>query len=175
MAPRRSLSRSERRAADRPATRGRELSDELIALAQAKILTRSNTRAGTVGRQAANAVIYRRRVERGRRLGASTARAGVGHGGPLPPAQMSAIFREVGFAIVEDPTIAERARIARWNSRAGELRDGEISPTRFAHLVSSWAPVREMRFEWDASVVLANQDARRQSGEELFIYEGRRA
>ncbi len=114
-----------RRSAKRPGgPRTRRPSPRLIEAARAGILSDANTRKGTAGRRAVDAVTYDRRQARGRRLGVATARAAVGHGGALPSASMSAMFRDVGFATVENPTAAERRRVARWNSRAGELRQG---------------------------------------------------
>lgn len=88
---------------------------------------------------------------------------------------MSAIFRAIGWHVVEDMSESERQRIARWNARAGELLEGEISPERFRRLVGSWRPLREMRFEDDPNIVVATLAERREAGEDVFIYEGRRS
>ena len=88
---------------------------------------------------------------------------------------MSAILAGVGFARVEGPTRAERRRLARWNSRAGELRQGVIAPARFQRLVASWAPLRAERFESNPDVVLAVLAERSEAGEPTFEYRGRRS
>lgn len=63
MARRPSLPASLRRAANRAAgPRGKAPSERLQAAADVGILTRSNTKAGTAGRRAVDAVTYRRRV-----------------------------------------------------------------------------------------------------------------
>lgn len=87
---------------------------------------------------------------------------------------MSAMFVGVGWADVQAPSPGERRRIARWNARAGELRQGQITPERFRRLVGTWAPLRGVRFETDPAVVLATLAERAEGGEDLFRYEGRR-
>jgi hypothetical protein len=84
------------------------------------------------------------------------------------------MFRGAGFSRVENPMAAERRRIARWNARAGELRQGQITPGRFRQLVGSWAPFRGDRFESDPAVVLATLAERAEADETLFEYRGRR-
>ena len=164
-----------RRSANRPGgPRTRRPSPRLIEAARAGVLSDANTRKGTAGRRAVDAVTYDRRQARGRRLGVATARAAVGHGGALPSASITAMFRNVGFATVENPTAAERRRLARWNARAGELRQGFITPARFRRLVGSWAEFRGQRLESDPDVVLATLSERSEAGETLFEYVGRR-
>jgi hypothetical protein len=87
---------------------------------------------------------------------------------------MSAMFAGVGWAVVEAPTVGERARIARWNARAGELRVGQISGERFRRIIRTWAPLRGARFEADPERVLAVLRERDEAGEQLFEYRGRR-
>ena len=87
---------------------------------------------------------------------------------------MSAMFAGIGWAEVQAPSPSERRRVARWNARAGELRQGQISPERFRRLVGSWSEFRGLRFEADPAVVLATLAERAEGGEDLFRYEGRR-
>lgn len=177
MPPRRAepLPASLRSAANRRARPRRPPSQRLRDAAAAGLLTRDNTLKGTAGRQAADAVEYQRRQVRGRRLGAGTARAAAGHGGPLPPAAISAMFRGLGFSIVEDPTAAERRRLNRWNSLVAQLDAGRLSPESFARRVRGWRPFRGEAFEWDASIVTATMAQRGDAGESSYVYEGRRA
>lgn len=170
------LPRNLRRVADRPAgPRGRRPSDQVQALADVGLLTRANTRPGTAGRRAADAVQYRRRVARGRARGITTARESVGQRvANLAPRVMSAIFRESGYAEVVDPTIGQASRLARYNARVGELVQGQITRQRFRAMVRSWRPLAGQRFEWTPTVVLAILGEREASGEPVFVYLGRR-
>lgn len=86
---------------------------------------------------------------------------------------MSTILRSRGFVIIEAPTRAERSRLARYDSRIGQLRWGELDPRRFRRIVSSWRPIRGEFFESDPGTVLAILAARAEAGETLFVYEGR--
>ena len=117
-----------------------------------------------------------RRARAAYELGGTIRRAEAGHepAAAREAVAMSALLTGIGWAEVQAPTPGERRRIARWNSRAGELRHGHISPERFRRLVGSWAPLRGERFEFDPDVVLATLAERAESGEALFEYPGRR-
>ena len=117
-----------------------------------------------------------RRARAAYELGGTIHRAEAGHepAATREAVSMSAMFEGLGFSTIEAPTPSERRRIARWNSRAGELRQGQISPHRFSRLVGSWAPLRGEMFEADPAVVLATLAERAEGGEDLFRYEGRR-
>jgi len=174
-ADRQQLPRELRSAANRPARPRRPpaADSKLAASARAGLLTRSNTRGGTAGRQAADAVVYARREAR--RAPGESARAAAGHRKAPPAGGMSAIFREVGFSVIESPTRGERRRLGRFNARVAELVEGQISPRRFERQIGGWRPLRGMTFENDPEVILATLDIRRESGDEVFIYEGRRS
>jgi len=171
----RPLPASLRSAANRPARPRRPpaADSKLAASARAGLLTRSNTRAGTAGRQAADQVIYAKRE--GRRAPGETARAAAGHRKAIPQGGMSGIFKGNGFVVVEAPTPGERRRLGRFNARVAELVEGQLSARRFERQVGGWRPLRGMRFENDPEIILATLDIRRQVGEEIFIYEGRRS
>lgn len=175
MADRQQLPRGLRSAANRAARPRRPPApgSQLAQAARAGLLTRANTGSGTAGRQAADAVVYARREAR--RAPGETARAAAGHRKKAPAGGMSAIFREVGFSVIEAPTPGERRRLGRFNARVGELVEGQISPRRFERMVGGWRPLRGMTFENDPAVVLATLDIRREAGDEVFIYEGRRS
>lgn len=141
--------------------------------ASAELLVLSSRLAGPDRDYAAE---YARRQARGRRLGARSAREGAGHRAePLAPAGITAMFEGRGFAMVENPTLAERRRINRWNAYAAHLDAGNITPERFRRLIRSWRPLRGERFESDPEVVLATLTARREAGEEVYEYPGRRS
>jgi hypothetical protein len=176
VAGRTDLPRSLRRAADRPATPGRQPSDRLIAAAEAGIIRRSNTKKGTRGQQAANAVTYRRRTS-GRPEGVS-AREAAGHERPEVRAARAIsvlLDRPAPFVILEGPARLEASRAARYDSYAGQLAAGGITPERFQRKISSWRPIRGERFLADPDRVLAVLEARRAGDEELFIYRNGRA
>jgi hypothetical protein len=145
------------------------------ALAAIGRLTPSNTRPGTVGRQAADAVVYRRRV-RGRPEGAR-ARTVAGHESAAvrEATGISAVLAGVGWTELDGLSRSERRRAARWNARAGELLAGQIPPEKFRSLIEAWAPLCDgRRFESDPDVVLAILAERQAAGEAVFEYRGRR-
>lgn len=171
------LPRPLRRAANRPGgPRGRRPSAQLQAAADIGIITRSNTRPGTAGRRAVDAVVYRRRVV-GRGEGV-TARMAAGHE-TLAARQgisISVMLAGRGFVELEGLSRSERRRAARWNARAGELLAGQISRARFRRLVGSWAPLSDgSRFESTPDVVVSVLAERGEAGESLFEYRGRRS
>ena len=143
--------------------------------ARAGILVDANTRPGTAGRRAVDAVAYDRRQARGRRLGAPTARAAVGHGARESGVSLTAMFRGLGFSTVEDPTPGERRRIGRWNSLGAQLEAGRLPPGEFERKVKSWRPFRGERFEWDVAVITTTMTERREAGLPTFEYTGRRS
>lgn len=166
------LPASLRRSANRRATPRAAPPRRLRDAAEAGVVTRRNTKAGSAGRQAADAELYARRQARGRRLGAASARAAVGHGGPR--FAMSGVFEGRGWIILEDLSPGERRRVARWNALASNLTTGDISATTFRRRVRTWRPLRGERFESDPLVVEAILDQRRQAGLPLFTYPMRR-
>lgn len=117
-----------------------------------------------------------RRARAAYELGGTIHRAEAGHEGAAAreAVAMSGMFVGVGWADVQAPSPGERRRVARWNSRAGELRRGQITPERFRRLVGSWSEFRGLRFEADPAVVLATLAERAEGGEALFEYRGRR-
>jgi len=148
---------------------------KLREAARVGLLTRANTRGGTRGRQAALAEEYAHRQATGRRRGATTAREAAGHHAQPEPAAMSAILVDAGFTVLDSPSRRERSRIARWNSLAGQLVDGEMTSSEFRRRIRTWRPIRDDRFESNPELVLAILDARRIAGDSVFIYEGRRS
>ena len=166
-----------RRSANRRAgPRTRRPSRRLMDAARAGVLSDANTRRGSAGRRAVDRVVYERRLARARRRDASTtARAAAGHGGPLPPGSITAMFRGAGFSRVENPTAAERRRLNRWNSLVAHMLEGHIQEHTFKSRVRSWRPFRGDRFEWDPEVIKSEWTERTEAGEPLYEYTGRRA
>jgi hypothetical protein len=166
------LPRDLRRRANRAATPRKRPPDNLIAAAQRGLLTRSNTKPGTKGRQAADAVVYQSRVAD--RAPGETARQRLG----VVPTErsMPALFDEPPrWVDLDNLSRAEARRVARYNSLTGQLTKGKLSPAAFRRRVSSWRPFRDERFLSDPDAALALLEVRRTSDEELFYYErGRR-
>ncbi len=176
------LSRALRRAAARGAGhRGKRPSPAVVDAARAGVLTRSNTAPGSAGRRAVDAATYARRQVLGRRRAerrgepAPSARAAVGHGRPFAESgrTMSSIFVGEGFILVDNLTRGEARRVARWNARAGELKEGQLTPGRFRQLVAAWEPFRGMNFESDPAVVVAQLVELQEAGEAPFVYRRR--
>lgn len=120
------------------------------------------------------------RERRGRaayQSGAKISRAEAGH--------ESAAAREhtTISVLVDDPprfvelaglSRAERRRVARYDALVSNLLQGRLRPAAFRARVSSWRPIAGFRFLTDPDAVVAILDDRRQSGEETFVYRGRR-
>ncbi len=70
---------------------------------------------------------------------------------------------------------AERRRVARYDALVSNLLQGRLRPAAFRARVSSWRPVAGFRFLSDPDAVVAILDERRESGEETFVYRGRRS
>lgn len=131
------LPRSLRRAADRPAVRrGKRPNQRLIDAANAGILTRSNTRSGTAGRRAVDAVTYDRRQERARvaarRRGepAPSARAAAGHS--YRGARFFGVPTTSGLADIAVTSRREASRVGLYLHDVGDLVWGEVSDRAFA-------------------------------------------
>ena len=162
-----------RSAANRRARPRRPPSQRLRDAAAAGLLTRSNTRPGTVGRQAADAELYRRRLAT--RPGA-TARERAGHEPVAAPERvMLALFDgPPRWVELHGLTRGEARRVARYDSLLGHLAAGDVSGSAFRRRVSAWAPLRGERFLADPETVRALLVERAEAGEALFRYEGRR-
>lgn len=145
---------------------------ELLGRAQAGELRRSNTTPGSVERRAVDRVMYLRRRAASPEV---SARRALGHRPAPSPATMSTILAGRGFVVVENPSRLERSRIGRYDSLTGQLRWGQLDPRAFQRRVRRWRPIRGGSFESDPNIVLAILASRADAGDELFIYEGRRA
>jgi len=119
-------------------------------------------------------VVYRQRVA-GRPEGV-TARTAAGHepAAARGATAMSTILVGRGWVVLDDLSRGERVRLARYDALLSNLSTGDLSGAAFYRRVSGWAPIRGERFESDPAVALAILDERRQSGETLFEYRGRR-
>lgn len=120
---------------------------------------------------------YARRLERGRLRGARTAREATGRPrSDLPGRSMSTLLDDPPrWTVVDELTASEARRVARYASLLGHLAAGEISPRSFRRRVGSWRPIRSGYFLATADVALVLLEERREGGEDVFIYEGRRA
>jgi hypothetical protein len=110
-------------------------------------------------------------------LGATISRAEAGH------ERADARERTTISLLVDDPprfvelaglSRAERRRVARYDALASNLVQGRLSPAAFRARVSGWRRIAGFRFLADPDAVVAILDDRRQSGEETFVYRGRR-
>ena len=168
----RPLPRDLRRKADRAATPRKRPPDDLIAAAQRGLLTRSNTKPGTKGRQAADVVTYRARVAD--RAPGETARQRLG----VVPTErsMPALFDEPPrWEDLDGLSRLEARRLGRYWHLVKELSAGRLSPLTFQRRVSSWRPLRGERLLADPTAVFALLEVRRAGDQELFFYErGRR-
>lgn len=166
------LPRDLRRRANRAATPRKRPPDNLIAAAQRGLLTRSNTKPGTRGRQAADAVTYRARVAD--RAPGETARRRLG----VVPTErsMPAMFDSPPrWVDLDNLSRAEARRLGRYWHLVKELSAGRLSPLTFQRRVSSWRPLRGERLLADPTAAFALLEVRRAGDEELFYYErGRR-
>lgn len=175
MADRSDLPPSLRRAAKRPAAPGRQPSDRVVAAVETGLLSRRNTTPGTVGRQAVDRVTYVRRKAKRPDI---SAREALGHERPEVRARrvISVLLdRPDPFVLIEAPSRGEASRAGRYNSFVGKLAAFRMTPKQFERQVSSWRPIRGERFLADPDRVLAWVEARRASGQELFVYEPGRA
>ena len=161
------------RKANRAATPRKRPPDDLVAAARRGLLTRSNTKPGTKGRQAADQVTYRSRVAE-RALG-ETARQRLG----VVPTErsMPAMFDDPPrWEELDRLTRLEARRLGRYWHLVRELAPGRLSPLTFQRRVLSWQPLRGERLLADPTAVLALLEVRRAGDQELFFYErGRRA
>ena len=166
------LPRDLRRQANRPAVARRQPPDALIAQARRGVLTRSNTRPGTRGRQAADAAMYRARAAD--RAEGETARQRLGV--VKSTRSMPALFGDPPrWVDLDNLSRAEARRVGRYNAMVRQLAEGKLSPAAFRRRVSSWRPFRGEHFLSDPGAALALLEVRRAGDEELFYYErGRR-
>ena len=166
------LPRALRRKANGAATPRKRPPGDLIAAAQRGLLTRSNTKAGTKGRQAADAAMYRARAAD--RAEGETARQRLG----VVPTErsMPALFDDPPrWVDLDNLSRAEARRLGRYWHLVKELSAGRLSPLTFQRRVSSWQPLRGERLLADPTAVFALLEARRAGDQELFFYErGRR-
>jgi len=161
------LPRALRRKANGEATPRKRPPDDLIAAAQLGLLTRSNTKPHTRGRQAVDAVTYRARAADRAEGETARERLGVVKSTRSMPAMLDSPPRWVDL---DNLSRAEARRVARFSSLTGQLAEGKLSPAAFRRRVSSWRPFRGEHFLSDPDAALALLEARRTSDEELFYY-----
>jgi hypothetical protein len=170
------LPRSLRRSADRPAVPRGHPPQRLLDAAEVGLLTRRNTKPGTVGYQAANRVTYLNRAAR--RHPGETVREALGHERPTvrAHAEISVLLdRPDPWTVLEAPTRLEKTRGARYDALVSNLVQGNISPRAFRRRVALWRPIRGERWLSDPNRVMAVLEGRRAAGEDLFIYRSGRA
>jgi hypothetical protein len=184
------LSRSLRRAADRPAgSRNKAPNPGLVAAAQAGLLTATNTAKGSAGRKAVDAVEYRRRR---RRHADEPARAALGHRAPDDrTAVWSVLYADDPPRILYDAVVARRdaRRVARHLGLLAQLAEAR-TPERARHAagrlrrVRTWRPLTvlgppelagEVRFLADPEAALALIEIVRAEDAEVAVSYGRSA
>jgi len=167
------LPRALRRKANGEATPRKRPPDDLIAAAQLGLLTRSNTKPHTRGRQAVDAVTYRARAADRAEGETARERLGVVKSTRSMPAMLDNPPRWVDL---DNLSRAEARRLGRYWHLVKELSAGRLSPLTFQRRVSSWQPLRGERLLADPTAVFALLEVRRAGDQELFFYErGRRA
>ena len=171
------LPRGLRATANRRGRRGQAPSPTLREAAAAGVLTRGNTRPGTRGRQAVDAQIYAARQAAGARKGLGRGRASAGHEAPGGRARALSTLLDSPprWTVLDNVTRGEARRLARYDAMMSNLVQGDLSPRAFQRRVGAWRPIRGERFLADPAAVMAILDMRRQAGEVVFIYEGRRS
>lgn len=165
-----------RRSANRPARPRRKPSDRLIDAAREEQLRRRNTRPGTVGRQAVDAVLYEKRAAK--RAPGESVRSALGH------EPISARNQSVVSILADDPprflilaglTRGERRRASRYDSVVGLLVDQRISDPAFRRRVVTWRPIGGFTLLSDPEAVRAVIEERRAQDLETFVYYSGRA
>jgi hypothetical protein len=177
------LSPKLRHQADRPASPRRKPPADLLAAARRGYLTKSSTVKGTAGRQAADRVIYEKRVAQRAKPGRPV-REAAGHVGPTTPTATAGVVlarNEAGQPVVlQDVELSRRDvhRAARHASLVRQLLNGRISPRAFRARVQGWAPFIVLgppelagtyRFEPDPDVVPALAEVARAEGAEVVF------
>lgn len=165
-----------RRLANRKGARGKPPTDRstLTAAAQSGILTRSNTKKGTRGRQAVDRVERIRRKQRRPDLSASEA---LGHRAKRErPAQISLMVEDPPrFIIIETDLQLDLRRAGYYDHLVNLLASGQMAPSEFRRRVSSWRPIAGERFLSDPDAVLALLDQLRAEDRETFVYDSGRS
>jgi hypothetical protein len=174
MAPRRDPSPHLRRSANRTAVRGTEPSDRLLAAADAGVLSRHNTRAGTKGRQAVDRVTYLRR-----RAGYPdlTARQALGHpaaGDRLPTISLMA-EGPARYLVLEGLSRRDAKRAGKYNDLVNRLSTGRMTPEAFRGRIRTWRPIAGYRFLAEPDAVFAILDDLRAQDVEPFYYDSGRS
>jgi hypothetical protein len=148
----------------------------LVKAAQAGILTDSNTKKNTRGRQAVDRATFLTR--RSRRPEGATVRSVLGHESSEVRAQRQVSLLVDGpprFAVLAGLARRDVSRAARYDALVSNLTQGRIAPRAFQRRVSSWRPIAGYTFLSDAEAVLAIVEARRAADEEVFVYRSGRA
>jgi len=170
------------RTANRRAIPRKSQSPNLLAAAQRGELTRSNTRAGTAGRQAVDRATYQRRQAIHPHL---TARQAVGQkvaGERLPVASFFGVLHGAP-ALIGEVTVSRRdaSRIGKYLNLVEGLLDGTLSKKGFQDKVKRWAPIKVLDPAWgpvdlvkDADTVIALATQTSDAGFEGWMDSGRR-
>ncbi|MGO9195974.1 MAG: hypothetical protein ACLQK4_02450 [Acidimicrobiales bacterium] len=139
---------------------------------------------GTQGRQAADAVIYRKRASRHPEL---TARQAAGHEAPGDVLPVVTFFAQLGTGptVLAGVTVSRSdvRRVARYLGLVGQLSENRISPEAFGRRVSSWRPVTildppgfrgQVRFLSDPQAAKFLSEIERGEERESWIDSGRK-
>ncbi len=170
------LPRDLRRKANRTATPRKRPPDDLVAAARRGLLTRSNTKPATKGRQAADAAIYARRAAGAAR--GETIRARLGHEVAVSRSISALLANPPRFEVLENVTRLDAKRIARYHEVTRQLlnrrsyRGKVMTPDRFRHLVSQWRPLSSGEsLLADPDAVIAILETLRAEDRAVFVYE----
>ena len=170
------LPRDLRRKANRAGTPRRRPPDDLVTAARRGLLTRSNTKPGTKGRQAADAAAYSRRAAD--TAPGETVRARLGHEVAVSRTISALLESPPRFEVLEGVTRLDAKRIARYHEVTRQLlnrrsyRGKVMTPERFRRLVSQWRPLSSgERLLADPDAVMAILETLRAEDRDVFVYE----
>jgi len=175
MAPADPILRSIRRAAARPAgPRGRQPSQRLLNAANARLLTRWNTRKGSAGRKAVDRATYLGRQAAAPEL---SAREAAGHKVPGSRPTIATFIESTPDGprqiTVEGLNRADLRRAGTYEEAVRKLLDGEISPEQFERRFRRWRPIAGHQLESRPREAVAAADAAASEGAEILFDSGR--
>ncbi len=151
-----------------------ELPADLIEQARRGEFTR-RTAITPEERSAAYRVEHERQLAR-RRPG-ETIRQALGHPASSSTLPLISAFLDdpPRFAVLDNVTRRDAARVGKYENLVRQLRDGKITGDAFRRRVSRWRTVAGHRLLADPEAVLVLLDTLRAEDRELFVYESGRA
>lgn len=147
--------------------------EHLLAAARRGELKRSNTAPGTPERQAADRIMYLRRLQKHPE---ESARKALGH--RKPSGKISTLLDgPPEYILLENATRMEMRRAGRYDYWLRQMLNGEMGPNKeagekaFERKIKSWKPIRGRRFLADPREIFKIIDERIAAGLPLFEYE----